>query len=120
MTIFNAQGAGQIEARLYFGRFRRAGQVLESDFCAFLDDSVTPHFPGFTVYSGQGFWNAKPEPCSIVSILIPDFRANRAQCRVIAEQYNDRFNQEAVAVQFAPCQFDFVSWPHKKKYYPAD
>lgn len=112
MNIFNPQGDPQIEARLYFGRNINGDPAIgKSDFRSFCNDSVTPHFLGFTYFDGVGSWEGALEQCFILSILMEDNANNRRQCETIAEQYCDRFNQEAVAVQFLPCQYAFVSSP---------
>ena len=114
-SAFNPQGPALVEARLYFGRnIRGVPAIGHADFGDFLTESVTPHFPGFTVLEGLGFWEGKSERCFILSILFEDTATNRGQCQWIAEHYNSRFDQDAVAVQFLPCAYEFVSWPNRR------
>jgi hypothetical protein len=114
-NIFNPQGAPQVKATFYFGRNILGEYGVDSNtFAAFLSDSVTPHFPGFNYIVALGSWNGETEQCFILSFLMADSVANRGQCDTIAQQYCDRFSQDAVALEFTACQFAFISTPTQR------
>lgn len=46
---------------------------------------VSSHFPGFTVYEGQGYWKGKAEETLIVEIDVPE-----VPCPVSAPTYQPR------------------------------
>ena len=110
--IHNAPCAPQVKAELYFGT-SAAGrdQITVGDFDAFLRDSVTPRFPGFTVRDVIGYWKGEEEACRELVILAEDSDALRNEIRTIAEHYKSRFNQEAVAYSFTAAQFALNCWP---------
>ncbi len=110
--IHNAPCAPQVKAELYFGT-SAAGRatIHQEQLDAFLADSVTPRFPGFTLQFATGYWKGEREDCWTLSILAEDSDALRAEIRIIAEHYKSRFNQEAVAYAFTACQFALNCWP---------
>lgn len=88
---------------LYFGRNRPdGGEVSDSSWRAFLDEVVTPRFPGgLTVVEATGQWKGQSgqverERAEVVTVLhAGDAPARRAIAEVAAE-YKHRFQQEAV------------------------
>lgn len=113
MRNVHAEQFHQIEARLWFGaNIPGASQVSDADWRSFLADSVTPHFPGFTVTTAEGYWKGEPELVRVVSILAEDTGSFRQTIRIIAEHYKSRFNQEAVAYAFGETAFTMEVWPH--------
>ncbi len=88
---------------LYFGRNRPdGGQVSDADWQAFLDEVVTPRFPGgLTVVEATGQWKGQSgqverERAEVLTVLhAGDAPALRAVAEIAAE-YKRRFDQEAV------------------------
>lgn len=113
--IHSAPCAPQVMAQFWFGENIPGCDVELVDsttFKAFLTDSVMPHFPGFTIQHAIGYWKGEQEGCRVLTILAEDSDGFRAQCRMIAEHYKTRFNQEAVAYAFTATQFTMDVWPH--------
>lgn len=104
----------QVLAQFWFG-MNIPGSVSGvdlRDFESFLADSVTPHFSGFSIVDATGYWKGEKEYCRVLSILSEDSDSFRNQCRIIAEHYKTRFQQEAVAYAFSATQFTMDVWPH--------
>lgn len=120
-NIYRAPCVAQVMALIHFGRsVPRGAEIVDAhSFETFLAESVTPHFPGFTVSESVGYWKGKRELCYTLSIMSGDSDTFRATCRQIAEHYVDRFKQEAVMVSFVPAQFSFETWPHAGTGYRA-
>lgn len=119
MNICKAPAPAQVMAQLFFGanipnargpEFGEETYVTPEAFAQYLEH-VTPHFPGFTITTAQGYWKGKPETVRVLSILMPDTDAGRNQIRYFAEQYKTLFAQEAVAYAFTPCSFQLDCWP---------
>ena len=123
--IHHAPCAPQVRADLFFGRSVPNGrfEIIDAhSFQTFLEESVTPHFPGFTVQEVVGYWKGQRELAYVLTLLSEDSDAFRAQVRIIAEHYKARFNQEAVAYSFTACQFTLNCWPYGPvaKYHQLD
>jgi Protein of unknown function (DUF3574) len=90
------------KATLYLGaNIKGEYGVTETEFSLWLDDHVTPTFPGFTrVRETFGYWKGKPEVSRELVILGEISSEFKEQVRVIAESYKSRFKQEAVIVTF--------------------
>lgn len=71
-------------------------QVQERDFEAFLNDVVTPRFPGFTVHLGRGWWKGVFEPTRVITIYAPSGNVTKDAIEFIAKTYAERFGQESV------------------------
>lgn len=93
-------------AHMYFGR-NIGGEVgvSEEQFTAFVDDVVTPRFPnGLTITDALGQWNGRTgivrEPSKVITVFLDaqSEAAGRARLSEIADIYNERFHQEAVAL----------------------
>ena len=112
MDICKSPKPAQVMAQLFLGANipDSIQTVTDTDFAAYLSH-VTPHYPGFTVTTAQGYWKGKPELVRVVSILTMDTDAARQQIRLFAEQYKTMFAQEAAAYSFTPCQFALDCWP---------
>lgn len=111
--IHNQPPAAQFLATIYFGRNCPDGSFVTAGlFAEFLGESVTPHYPGFTLMSGEGYWKGKPELVTVLTVLLEDDSNARHGIRSIAEQYKTRFVQDAVAYSFTPCQFALNCWPY--------
>ena len=88
---------------LYFGRNRPdGGQVSDADWQAFLDEVVTPRFPGgLTVVEATGQWKGQSgqverERAEVVTVLHAGDAPARRAVEEIAAEYKRRFQQEAV------------------------
>lgn len=85
--------------------------VTDTEFQRFIEDSITPRFPGFTIGDMTGYWKGKPERVRVVTILGEDDSSFRTNVRIIAEHYKQDFGQEAVAYSFSPCEYTLNVWP---------
>jgi hypothetical protein len=81
---------------LYFGTARPNGVVSEIEWRTFVDEVITPRFPGFTEWSAEGHWKSDREATHVVEIIHPDRRANDEKVHEIIAEYKRRFRQEAV------------------------
>jgi hypothetical protein len=90
--------------RLSFGRFipSSGGEVSDEDWVAFLNEAVTPRFPGgFVTWRTDGQWR---NPSGMIShergwIVEFNHADNEAADRTVSEiaaEYKRRFKQEAV------------------------
>lgn len=113
-NIYQSQPLPQVMATLYFGRSVPHGrEVIDThSFQTFLAESVTPHFPGFTVQESVGYWKGQRELVYVLTLLSEDSDNFRHQCREIAEHYKTRFHQEAVGIAFVHAQYSMETWPH--------
>jgi hypothetical protein len=97
--------------RLSLGRGRKNREEVNyaevSEFCR---EVITPHFPGFAVTMGLGWWQGKPEGCFHVDILVSEDNVEaESAIRAIVAEYNTRFDQECVLVAQFPAGASFVS-----------
>lgn len=98
-------------AELYFGRnIGDQPGVSEADWRAFLDEEVTPRFPGgLTVIDAAGQWRNQSgaigrEASKVLVIVLSGRSDERARLDAIREAYKRRFRQEAVMlVERAAC-----------------
>ena len=88
---------------LYFGRnVPGGGAVTDAQWQAFLDDTVTPRFPGgLTVVEATGQWRGtdgrmETEASQVVTLLHQGDAASRRAITAIVREYKRRFMQEAV------------------------
>ena len=81
---------------LYFGTNRPGGVVSGGEWQLFVDEVITPRFPGFTEWDAQGHWKSDREFTHVVEIVHPDRGANDAKIHEIIEEYKRRFQQESV------------------------
>ncbi|MGH6609934.1 MAG: DUF3574 domain-containing protein, partial [Burkholderiaceae bacterium] len=91
-------------SRLYFGQSTPDGAVTETQWRAFIAESVTPRFPdGFTELQAHGHWRdargtAIDEDTRIVEIVHDDASLNQQRVRAIAADYKRRFAQQSVLI----------------------
>ncbi len=127
MNIHKSPNPPQVRADIYFGgNIPEASQFIEREidgvpymqdqitdtmFGRFLEEYVTPNYPGFTVTTSQGYWKGKPETVRILTLLAPDSNSFRDNVRMMAERYKTEFGQEAVAYAFTACEFALDCWP---------
>ena len=100
MLLFVACGVTLVEVQdrdtLYFGTARPNGVVSEAEWRAFVDEVITPRFPGFTEWPAEGHWKTEREATHVVEILHLDRRENNAKVGEIIAEYKRRFHQESV------------------------
>lgn len=120
MNIHKAPNAPQVRVDMYFGDNIPSLNIPGHDpayvggenFTRFLNDYVTPTFPGFTVTTAEGYWKGKPEIVRVLTILAADSDSLRNTVRQIAERYKTEFSQEAVAYSFTATEFTLDCWPY--------
>ena len=81
---------------LYFGTNKPNGVISDAEWGRFVEQVITPRFPGFTEWDAQGHWKSERELTHVVEIIHPDRSANNAKIHEIIEEYKRRFQQEAV------------------------
>ena len=81
---------------LYFGTNKPNGVISEVEWKTFVDQVITPRFPGFTEWDAQGHWKTEREFTHVVEIVHPDRSGNNAKIAEIIAEYKRRFQQEAV------------------------
>jgi len=105
------------ETRLFFGRsVPGGGEVSESQWRAFLDDTLVPAFKdGFSVLDGTGFWldsdsgATEQERSKILVVVHPGDAASGSALARVAEAYRRRFEQQAVMRADQPACVGFVT-----------
>ena len=93
-------------AEAYFGRNSQGAEVVtDAAWAAFLDEAVTPAFPGgLTVLDGAGQWRGRDgvarERSKVLVVALPgaDSAAAQASLAPITAMFRDRFAQEGVMV----------------------
>ena len=96
----------QLVAELMFGRkIVDRTAVTEEEWENFVDQEITPRFPGgLTVLSGQAQWRDGAsseivrEPSKMVVIVLPGKPEDVARINEIAQVYKSRFKQQSVGV----------------------
>jgi uncharacterized protein DUF3574 len=89
---------------LYFGTAKPDGSaVTASEWTAFVADTITPRFPGFTEWEADGHWKSEHERTHVVVIIHAS--SEEAAIAQIIEVYKKRFRQEAVLRVMNPCTF---------------
>ena len=97
-----------VTSRLYLGQATPHGIVDETQWRAFIAESVTPRFPtGFTELLAQGHWRdsrgtINHERTRIVEIAHSNAPLVRESVRAIAADYRHRFAQESVLITELP------------------
>ncbi|HEY2092221.1 MAG TPA: DUF3574 domain-containing protein [Thermoanaerobaculia bacterium] len=81
---------------LYFGTNKPTGVVSAVEWRTFVDQVITPRFPGFTEWDAQGHWKSDREFTHVVEIVHPDRGENNRKIGEIIAEYKRRFQQEAV------------------------
>ncbi|TAJ32801.1 MAG: DUF3574 domain-containing protein [Reyranella sp.] len=100
-----------LEINLYFGRDKPAGgEVSEAEWAAFMNESVTPHFPaGLSVFNVEGQYREPTgrivrERSKLIVVVVFDAPAHHGKVSAIVEAYNRRFGQHSVfRVEQAAC-----------------
>ncbi len=81
---------------LYFGTARPGGTVSDVEWKTFVEQVITPEFPGFTEWSATGHWRGAEEKTHIVQIAHLSRRGNDEHVIRIIDEYKRRFEQESV------------------------
>ncbi len=81
---------------LYFGTARPGGVVGDAEWKAFVDEVITPRFPGFTEWGATGHWHREREASHVVEVIHPQRAENDRRIAEIIEAYKARFQQQAV------------------------
>lgn len=96
-----------VRATLYLGANVNGNPgVTDDDFSEFLNEYVTPRFPGFTVRENVGYWHGQPE-LSRELIIVFDGEVFRPNIEQIGRDYKHKFHQETVMVSYEPIS---VQW----------
>lgn len=101
-------------AQLFFGQ-NIGGKpgVSDADFRKFLDEELTPRFPGgLTVLDGGGQWKGAEnklirEASKIVVLVLPNGREGPQKLNDARKAYVKRFNQESVLLVTQAACVDF-------------
>ena len=98
-----------IADRLFCGRsIPGGGEVTDADVDRFLDEVVTPRFPGFTSWSAVGSWQGEEEKTLVLEFVHPYGRDFDTKVREIAEEYRKRFRQQAVMRVTEPALMELI------------
>jgi Protein of unknown function (DUF3574) len=81
---------------LYFGTARPGGIVSDTEWKTFVDEVITPRFPGFTEWKAVGHWESAREATYVVQIIHPHRGQTEKKIAEIIDAYKKRFSQEAV------------------------
>jgi hypothetical protein len=81
---------------LYFGTSRPGGVVSDAEWKTFVDEVITPAYPGFTDWKAVGHWHGAEESTHIVQIAHLSRRGNDERIIRIINDYKRRFQQESV------------------------
>jgi hypothetical protein len=108
-------GQPEMVAELVFGRnIGDSLGVSEADWNRFLDEEVTPRFPGgLTVMSANGQWrdtergNVVQEPSKVLVLVLGDEVKDKPRVAEIAAAYKQRFKQQSVLTMLRPACVSF-------------
>lgn len=102
-------GVEGVSDRLFCGRsIPGGGEVTDADVDQFLDEVVTPRFPGFTSWTALGSWQGAEEKTLVLEFVHPYGRDFDEKVRAIAEEYRQRFRQQAVLRVTEPALMEFI------------
>ena len=91
-----------VEINLYFGRDKPGGgEVSDTEWAAFLNDTVTPRFPdGLSVLNvegqSRGASGVSRERTKLLVVVVFDAPAHQARIAEIVAAYRSRFGQHSV------------------------
>ena len=105
----------QLVAELMFGgKIVDRDPVTDEEWESFLDQEITPRFPGgLTVLSGAAQWRDAAiskivrEPSKMVVIVLPGKPEDVVQIDEIAQAYKSRFKQQSVGIILRPACVSF-------------
>jgi hypothetical protein len=102
-------GVEGVSDRLFCGRsIPDGGEVTDSEIDRFLDEVVTPRFPGFTSWTAMGNWKGEEEPTLVLEFIHPYGRGYDRKVQEIAEEYRRRFRQQAVMRVTEPALMELI------------
>ena len=82
---------------LYFGTARTGGAaVSEAEWKAFVDDTITPRWQGFTEWTAEGHWQTQREVTHVVQMVHPHGSGVEKDIAEIIAAYKQRFDQQSV------------------------
>ncbi|MGZ5492612.1 MAG: DUF3574 domain-containing protein [Thermoanaerobaculia bacterium] len=81
---------------LYFGTARPGGVVSDAEWKTFVDEVITPAYPGFTEWNAIGHWRGAEEAAHVVLVVHLSRRGNDERIIRIIREYKRRFQQESV------------------------
>jgi hypothetical protein len=82
---------------LFFGTSRvNAAAVSEAEWHAFVEEVITPRFPGFTAWEAEGHWKGDVERTHVVQIIHGHRIGEERRVAEIIAEYKRRFQQESV------------------------
>jgi uncharacterized protein DUF3574 len=81
---------------LFFGTAKPGGAVTDAEWKQFVDEVITPAYPGFTEWNATGHWRGAEELTHVVQIAHLSRRRNDEQILRIIKEYKRRFQQESV------------------------
>jgi hypothetical protein len=82
---------------LFFGTGRAGGApVSDEEWRVFVDEVISPRFPGFTDWMAEGHWKTERERTHIVQILHKRRGGEERKVAEIIAEYKRRFRQESV------------------------
>jgi hypothetical protein len=95
-----------VATTLFLGRGQDAAAVItDAQLRRFLDEAVTPRFPGFTLLDATGSWKGRTESSALLLIGHCSEPESLAALDAVAAEYARRFRQEAVGrTDTATCQ----------------
>ena len=91
-----------VEINLYFGRDKPGGgEVSDTEWAAFLNDTVTPRFPdGLSVLNvegqSRGASGVSRERTKLLVVVVFDAPAHQARIAEVVAAYRSRFGQHSV------------------------
>ena len=92
------------EAELFFGRdIPAGGTVTDRDWQSFLDEEVTPRFPGgLTVQDASGQWKDRNgivrEASKRLTVVLSGAPGEQAMLSEVRKAYQTRFKQDSVLI----------------------
>ncbi len=98
----HCRDAGWREYKVFCGMSFKGGEVTEADWRRFCDEHVTTAFPdGYTSFEATGYWKGNGDTTArensrVLLIVAPADAKDKVL--VIARQYREKFQQEAVLV----------------------
>jgi len=93
---------------IYFGAATPDGEVTAEQWTAFLNDTVTPRFPGgLTSWQADGQWRSTDgsltrESSRLLNLIHPGDARSESSVLAIIDAYKTRYRQEAVMRVTAP------------------
>jgi hypothetical protein len=81
---------------LYFGTARPGGVVSDAEWKTFVDEVITPAYPGFTEWNAMGHWRGAEEATHVVLVVHLSRRGNDERIIRIIREYKRRFQDRVL------------------------